>query len=116
MTSPKLTYYTLGFPSYEVAKAVCQSLGYWREAAGGQPEGPITDGQIVDPDGTVRGFSISVIGLNPVIAPATYDKEGKQLTPAVQLQGYYVNVAGLLPAAAAPYQVPYGSAGVRFQE
>jgi len=115
MTSLKPTYYTLRFPSYEVAKAVCQSLSYWREAAGGQPEGPITDGQIIGPDG-VRGFSISVIGLDPLVTAATYDENGNELTPAVQLSGYYVNVAGLLPVAAAPYQVPYGSAGVRFQE
>lgn len=96
-------YYTLRFNSYNEAKAVCQQLGYWREATEDIPEGPITDGQIVGPDG-VRGFSIAEIGQDPVLPDGT------------QLQGYYVNVAGLLPAAAEAYQVEYGSAGLRFQE
>jgi hypothetical protein len=115
MTSLPPIYYTLRFPDYATARAACQSLGYWREATNDQPEGPITDGQIIGPNG-VRGFSISVIGLDPLITAATYDEKGNELTPAVQLSGYYVNVAGILPAAAAPYQVPYGSAGMRFQE
>lgn len=103
MTALPPNYYTLRFNSYAEARTVCQALGYWREATEGQPEGPITDGQIHGPDG-VRGFSIAVIGQDPVLPDGTV------------LTGYYCNVAGLLPAAAEVYQVPYGSAGLRFQE
>ena len=109
------TYYTLRFPDYATAKAACQSLGYWREATQDTPEGPITDGQITGPDG-VRGFSIDEIGLDPIVTAATFDEDGVELTPAVQLQGYYVNVAGLLPQAVEPFQVEYGSAGRKFSE
>lgn len=103
MTILPPTYYTLRFNSYAEAKAVCQQLGYWREATEDQPEGPITDGQIHGPDG-VRPFTISVIGLNPTLPDGT------------TLSGYYVNVAGLLPVAAEAFMVEYGSAGLRFQE
>ena len=115
MSDPTPTYYTLRFPDYATAKAACQSLGYWREATDDQPEGPITDGQITGEDG-VRGFSISIIGQDPIVTPATYDEEGNELSPAVQLTGYYVNVAGLLPAAVESFVVEYGSAGRRFAE
>lgn len=67
------------------------------------PEGPITDGQIHGPDG-VRGFSIAVIGQDPTLPDGT------------TLDGYYVNVAGLLPAAVASFMVEYGCAGLRFAE
>ena len=103
MTTLPPTYYTLRFPNYDTAKAACQSLGYWRSATEDQPEGPITDGQISGPDG-VRGFSIAVIGQDPTLPDGT------------TLSGYYVNVAGLLPAAVEPFQVEYGCAGLRFQE
>lgn len=102
MTALPPTYYTLRFNDYDEAKSVCQALGYWREASEDGPEGPISDGQIHGPDG-VRGFSIAVIGQDPVLPNGT------------QLSGYFVNVAGLLPAAAEPFQVPYGSAGLHFQ-
>jgi hypothetical protein len=109
------SYFTLRFDSYAQAKAACQALGYWRNATADQPEGPITDGQITGPDGT-RGFSISIVGQDPIITPATFDEDGNELTPAVRATGYYVNVAGALPAAVEPYRVPYGSAGLRFAE
>jgi hypothetical protein len=89
------SYYTLRFGSYAEAKAICQSLGYWRPAANGIAEGPITDGMIDGSNG-LRGFSIVEIGA----------VTGKS--------GYFVNVAGRLPDAVATYQVPYGSAGVVF--
>jgi hypothetical protein len=108
------SYFTLRFDSYAQAKATCQALGYWRPATTDQPEGPITDGQIQGPDGT-RGFSISIIGQDPIVTPATFDEDGNELTPAVQLHGYYVNVAGALPQPVEQYQVEYGSAGRRFQ-
>lgn len=85
-------YYTLKFNNRAHAEAICRSLGYWDDAS----NGPITDGQINGPDG-IRGFSIFEIGQNP-----------KGLT------GYFVNVAGKLPEAVAPCQVPYGCAGIVF--
>ena len=109
------SYYTLRFPDYATAKAACQALGYWRDATDTQPEGPITDGQIVTPEG-VRGFSIDPIGLDPVIASGTYDEAGNELTPPTRASGYFVNVAGALPQAVEPYQVEYGSAGHQFAE
>lgn len=97
MTTPATDYYTLKFTDYNEAKAVCQALGYWRPAAEGVPEGPITDGMILDGNGRPqRGFSIVEIGAVP----------GQS--------GYFVNVAGKLPDTVAPYQVPYGSAGKVF--
>jgi hypothetical protein len=97
MTSLIPNYYTLRFPNRAAAEAVCRSFGYWDDAS----KGPITDGQIDGPDG-VRGFSIFEIGTNPKLPNGT------------QLSGYYCNLAGKLPDAVAPYQVPYGSAGVVF--
>lgn len=96
-------YYTLRFDSFQQAKTVCQALGYWQEATIDMAEGPIPAGQIHSPEG-VRGFAIDVIGDDPVLPDGT------------QLDGYYVNVAGLLPAAAQPFEVSYGSAGRVFQE
>ena len=91
------SYYTLRFTDRPAAEAVCRSLGYWNDAAAG----PITDGMIDGPEG-IRGFSIFEIGTNPRHPNGT------------QLSGYYCNIAGKLPDAVAPYQVPYGSAGVVF--
>lgn len=96
-------YYTLRFDSFEQARAVCQALGYWQTATSETPEGPIPSGQVYGPDG-IRGFCIDVIGDDPI------------LFDGAQLDGCYVNVAGLLPAAAQPFEVPYGSAGRVFQE
>jgi hypothetical protein len=97
MTTLIPNYYTLRFNDRAHAEAVCRSLGYWDDAS----NGPITDGMIDGPDGK-RGFSIFEIGQNP-------KPPGK-----AALSGYFVNVAGKLPDAAAPYQVPYGSAGPVF--
>ena len=97
MTTLIPSYYTLRFADRAEAEAVCRSLGYWDDTI----NGPIADGMIDGPDG-IRGFSIVEIGLNP-------KPPGK-----AALSGYYCNVAGKLPDAVAPYQVPYGSAGVVF--
>jgi len=100
-------YATLRFPTRAHAVAACQALGYWDD----ENDAPISSGQIRGEDGT-RGFSISEIGTDPVIEPATYDEEGVLLTAAVHAEGYYVNICGLLPEAVAPFRVPYGSAGM----
>lgn len=93
------TYYTLKFTNRAAAEAVCRSLGYWDDTTAG----PIADGMLDGPNGK-RGFSILEIGTNPKLPNGT------------QLTGYYCNIAGRLPDAVAPYQVPYGSAGVVFPD
>lgn len=104
-----MSLYTLQFPSYEVAKAAAQQLGFW-DTDGDRLR---TDGQGLNPDGTPFGWSIDEVG-QVVATPAEVDPEtGEVLTPAVMAPGYWVNVTGELPSGAdlTPFLRPYGSAG-----
>ena len=104
-----MALYTLQFPSYEVAKAAAEQLGFW------DPDADClrTDGQSQHPDGTWFGWGIDEVGA-VVATPAEVDPEtGEVVTPPVMADGYWVNGVGELPGGAdlTPFLRPYGSAG-----
>jgi hypothetical protein len=102
-----MALYTLQFPTYEVARAAAQSLGFWDDAA----DRLRTDGQGQNPDGSWFGWSIDEVGLC-IDVPAVVDPEtGEVLEPPTFKPGYYVNATGELPEAVSAYIVPYGSGG-----
>jgi hypothetical protein len=102
-----MALYTLQFPSYEVARAAAQALGFWDSDA----DRLRTDGQTIREDGSAFSWGIDEIGL-AVDAPAVVDPEtGEVTTPATFKPGYYVNATGELPEAVSAYLVPYGSGG-----
>jgi hypothetical protein len=104
-----MALYTLQFPSYEVARAAAQSLGFWDDAA----DRLRTDGQGQNGDGSWFGWGIDEVGVC-IDTPAEVDPEtGEVVTPATFRSGYWVNVNGQLPGGAdlAPFLRPYGSAG-----
>jgi len=108
------SHFTFCFPDYATAKAAAQALGFWAEPTDDHPDGRlVTDGQGVNPDGTVRGWSIDEIGA--IAIPGTYNENGDEITPPEPIPGWWVNVAGQLPTGSedmlAPYLRPYGSAG-----
>jgi len=107
-----MAYHTLVFPNYEDAQAAAQQLGFWDE----DTDSLRITGASTRPDGTTFGWMIAEIGQNPIFPEATFDAEGNELTPAVQLNGYYVNIVGELPPEAAPFLAPggYGCAGLLF--
>lgn len=110
-----MAYYTLQFPSYEVAKAAAQQLGFWDDDS----DTLRTDGQSTDPEtGAVFGWSITEIGLDPIDPqhPGEYDSEGNEITPPQRLSGYFVNAVGQLPEPALAFLAPggYGCAGVLY--
>jgi hypothetical protein len=96
-----MNFYTLRFPSEAEADAVAKRLGYLNDEGELIPLGH--NGDIID------------IGMD-VVVPATYDDDGKQLTPPIPVPGYFINLAlpGPLPRSLAPYRVLYGSGGVTF--
>jgi hypothetical protein len=126
-----MAHYTLQFPDYATAQAAAQALGFWEPTTyiyDEQPDGELapigiqlegrlkTQGQSTHPDGTVCGWAIDDIGLDPVITPGEYDEEGVEITPPTTLPGYFVNVTGELPEPAMAYLAPggYGCAGRLF--
>lgn len=104
-----MALYTLQFPDYATAQAAAQALGFWNEDTNALN----TQGQSTRPDGTVFGWAIDEIGLDPIITPGEYDEEGNEITPPTRLTGYFVNVTGELPEPALAYLAPggYGCAG-----
>ena len=109
-----ILHFSFCFPDYATAQSAAQALGFWAEPTDDHPDGRlVTDGQGVNPDGSVFGWAIDAIG--QIHEPGTYDDEGDELTPPVPIPGYWINVAGQLPAGSdamlAPYLRPYGSAG-----
>ncbi len=82
-----ISYVTLRFPSYEIAKSAAQQLGFWDD----ENDRLNTAGQTIRPDGSAFSWAIDEIG---------------QLN-----DGYYVNATGELPAEVEPFIVPYGSGG-----
>lgn len=128
-------YYTLRFTDRNAAMTIAVSLGFARsfsitedQATGevdldgapicnhvevGIDHELIIQGTGTRPDGTIYGWMIDEIGQNPVVTQSTYDEDGIELTPAVTLSGYFVNIVGELPPAAHAYLAPggYGCAG-----
>jgi len=105
-----MALFTLRFDDYDQAKAAATQLGFWDL----EEDQLKTGGQSTREDGTVYGWAIDEIGLDPVITPGTYDEEGNEIDPPIRAVGYYVNVTGELPPPAMAYTVPYGSAGRLF--
>jgi hypothetical protein len=102
-----MAYVTLCFPNYVTAKAAAQALGFWDEDA----DKLKTDGQTIREDGSAFAWCVDEIGA-AVDVPAVVDPgTGEVLEAATFLPGYYVNAAGELPEAVAPFIVPYGSGG-----
>ncbi len=102
-----MNYATLLFPTYEIAVAAAQALGFWDTEA----DRLRTQGQTTRPDGTAFSWAIDEIGSDPVVVPGEYDEEGNELVAPKRLSGYAVNACGELPPEAMTYANPYGSAG-----
>ncbi len=102
-----MTYVTLLFPTYEIAVAAAQALGFWDT----ESDRLRTQGQTTRPDGTAFSWAIDEIGLDPVVVPGEYDEDGNELVAPKRLQGYAVNACGELPEDAMAHAIPYGSAG-----
>jgi hypothetical protein len=107
-----MALFTLRFDNYAQAKAAATQLGFWDL----EEDQLKTGGQSTREDGTVYGWAIDEIGLDPVITPGEYDEEGNEVTPPVRLDGYFVNVTGELPEPALAFLAPggYGCAGRLF--
>jgi hypothetical protein len=107
-----MALFTLRFDNYAQAKAAATQLGFWDL----EEDQLKTGGQSTREDGTVYGWAIDDIGLDPVITPGTYDEEGNEIDPPIRAVGYYVNVTGELPEPALAFLAPggYGCAGRLF--
>lgn len=89
-------YYTLRFSDELNAMNVADRLGYLDD-----------DGELIS-----LGHAGAIQEIGVVFVPGTYDANGNELVPAVQLSGFFVNIAAdHLPSGLAKYQVPYGSGG-----
>ncbi len=102
-----MNYATLLFPTYEIAVAAAQALGFWDTEA----DRLRTQGQTTRPDGTAFSWAIDEIGADPVVIPDSYDEDGNELVAPKRLSGYAVNACGELPPEATAYAIPYGAAG-----
>lgn len=107
-------YYTLCFPDYLAARAAAQALGFWSEPSEAFPEGQlVSNGSLQDANRETRGWAIDEIGVlytDPVL-----DEQGAVIESPQELPGYWVNVAGQLPAGGeamlGDYIRPYGLGG-----
>lgn len=85
-----MIYITLRFPDRPTAITLAKSLGYWDD----ENDQLRTSGQVQRTDGTAYSWGIDEIG-------QVEDQDG-----------WWANIVGAeLPAALAPYVVPYGSGG-----